>query len=198
MLYLKQRRLSGVSMRELYEASRAGQTKGLIGLTFDDGYEDFLSTALPILNSLGFSATVFVVAGKLGGENDWEHQGAARRKLKLLDAEEICKVVGQGMEVGSHTVSHPRLSGLKTEAIDREIGGSREIISDTIGSPVDGFCYPYGDLDNAAVLAARRAGYVYACATKKRVDNSVYDWPRIFVGEKDSPFRLRLKLRASY
>lgn len=198
MLYLKQRRLSGVSMRELYEASRAGQTKGLIGLTFDDGYEDFLSTALPILNSLAFSATVFVVAGRLGGENDWEHRGTARRKLKLLDAEGIRKVVGQGMEVGSHTVSHPRLSGLKTEAIDREIGGSREIISDITGSPVDGFCYPYGDLDNAAVLAARRAGYVYACATKKRVDNSVYDWPRIFVGEKDSPFRLRLKLRASY
>lgn len=198
MLYLKQRRLSGVSMRELYRASKTGQTKGLIGLTFDDGYEDFLSTALPILKSLGFSATVFVVAGRLGEENDWEHRGGSRPKLKLLGAEGIREVVRQGMEVGSHTVSHPRLSGLKTEMMDREVGGSREIISDITGSPVDGFCYPYGDLDSPAVLAARRAGYLYACATKKRVERSLYDWPRIFVGEKDSPFRLRLKLGASY
>ena len=194
MLYLKRRRLSGVSMKELYWAYIAGQTKGLIGLTFDDGYEDFLSTALPILNSLGFSATVFVVAGKLGGENDWEHQGASRPKLKLLDTEGIREVVKQGMEIGSHTVSHPHLSGLKIETMDPEVGGSRETISDIIGSPVDGFCYPYGDLDSGAILAARRAGYLYACATKKRIDNSVYDWPRIFVGEKDSPLRLRLKL----
>ena len=198
MLYLKQRRLSGVSMRELYWAARAGQTNGLIGLTFDDGYEDFFTTALPILKSLDFSATVFVVAGRLGGENTWEHRHGSRPKLKLLDAEGIREVVKQGMEIGSHTVSHPYLSGLETETMDREVGSSREIISDITGLAVDGFCYPYGDLDRGAILAARRAGYLYACATKKRIDTSVYDWPRIFVGEKDSPFRLRLKLKASY
>jgi peptidoglycan/xylan/chitin deacetylase (PgdA/CDA1 family) len=198
MLYLKQRRLSGVSMRDLYQASEAGQTKGLIGLTFDDGYEDFLSTALPILKNLGFSATVFVVAGRLGEENDWEHRGGSRPKLKLLGAEGIREVVRQGMEVGSHTVSHPRLSGLETEALDREVGSSRVIISDITGSPVDGFCYPYGDLDSDAVLAARRAGYLYGCATKKRVERNLYDWPRTFVGEKDSPLRLRLKLSTFY
>lgn len=185
-------------MRELYWAYTARQTRGLIGLTFDDGYEDFLSTAVPILKNLGFSATVFIVAGRLGGENDWEHRGVSRPKLKLLGAEEIHEVARQGMEIGSHTVSHPRLSSLKPETLEREVGASREIINDIMGLPVDGFCYPYGDLDSAAVLAARKAGYLYACATKKQVDNSVYDWPRIFVGEQDSPLRLRLKLKASY
>ena len=50
-------------MRELSRAMTTGDTKRLVGLTFDDGYEDFLSTALPILEAVGFSATVFVVAG---------------------------------------------------------------------------------------------------------------------------------------
>src|SRR5919199_415367 len=76
MLYLKRRNLRGVSMRELQQAMSIGSTRGLIGLTFDDGYEDFLHNAVPVLERLGFSATVFLVAGMLGKENDWEHSGS--------------------------------------------------------------------------------------------------------------------------
>ena len=71
MLYLKRHDLRGVSMRELYLALNAGEASGLVGVTFDDGYEDFLDAAVPTLEKLGFSATVFVVAGMLGSENTW-------------------------------------------------------------------------------------------------------------------------------
>src|SRR5215212_4736064 len=66
MLYLKQHNLRGVSVREFLRAQKAGNAKGLIGLTFDDGYSNFLKVALPILEDFGFSATVFMVAGMLG------------------------------------------------------------------------------------------------------------------------------------
>src|SRR3712207_3534396 len=88
MLYLKQHNLRGVSMRELYLAMSAGHTRSLVGLTFDDGYEDFLSTALPMLEKLGFSATVFVVAGMLGKRNTWENRGGSRSQLRLLERSE--------------------------------------------------------------------------------------------------------------
>jgi peptidoglycan/xylan/chitin deacetylase (PgdA/CDA1 family) len=196
MLYLKRRNLRGVCMRELYLAMKAGgDVRGLVGLTFDDGYEDFLHTALPTLESHGFSATVFVVAGMLGKENSWEHRGGPRPRLRLLGADGVREISERGMEVGSHTMTHPRLSGLDREVLVREIGDSRQILSEIVGTPVDSFCYPYGDLDEAAVQVVRETGYAYACAAKKQVENTIYDWPRVYVGEKDTPLRLGVKLR---
>ena len=184
-------------MRELCLAMNAGDTRGILGLTFDDGYEDFLSAALPTLERLGFSATVFVVAGKLGKENDWEHRGAPRPRSRLLGADGVREISERGIEVGSHTVTHPRLPGLDPEALVHEVSDSRQVLGEIVGAPVEGFCYPYGKLDGPAIRAARSAGYLYAVGTKKSIEYGVYDWPRTYVGDKDSPLRLGVKLRAS-
>lgn len=197
MLHLKRHKLRGVTMRELCRAMNTGDARGLVGLTFDDGYEDFLSTALPTLETLGFSATLFVVAGMLGEENTWEHQGGPRIRLRLLDADGVREISERGMEVGSHTVTHPRLSGLDTEMLAREVGDSRQMLGEIVGAPVEGFSYPYGDLDGSAVRAARSAGYDYAVATKKQIEYGIHDWPRTYVGEKDSPLRFGVKLKVS-
>jgi peptidoglycan/xylan/chitin deacetylase (PgdA/CDA1 family) len=197
MLHLKRHNLRGVSMRELCRAMTTGDARGLVGLTFDDGYDDFLSTALPALETLGFSATVFFVAGMLGEENTWEHRGGPRPQLRLLEADGVREVSERGMEVGSHTVTHPRLSGLDPEMLAREVGDSRRMLGEIVGTPVEGFSYPYGDLDGPAVRAARSAGYDYAVATKKQIEYGIYDWPRTYVGEKDSPLRFGAKLTVS-
>ena len=197
MLYLKRHNLRGVTMRELCRAMNTGDTRGLVGLTFDDGYEDFLSTALPMLETLGFSATVFVVAGMLGKENTWEHRGGPRLRSRLLGADGVREISERRMEIGSHTVTHPRLSGLEPEMLAREVDDSRQMLSEIVGTPVEGFSYPYGDLDGPAVRAVRSAGYVYAVATKKQVEYGIYDWPRTYVGEKDSPLRFGVKLKVS-
>ena len=197
MLYLKRRDLRGVSMRELYLALNAGEATGLVGVTFDDGYEDFLGAAVPTLEKLGFSATVFVVAGMLGKENTWEHRSGPRPQLRLLGADGVREVADRGMEIGSHTVTHSRLSGLDSETLIHEVVDSRQVLGEMVNAPVEGFSYPYGDLDGPAVRATRGAGYAYAVATKKPVEGGLYDWPRTYVGEKDSPLRLGVKLKAS-
>jgi peptidoglycan/xylan/chitin deacetylase (PgdA/CDA1 family) len=197
MLYLERHNLRGVSMRELYLALNAGETTGLVGVTFDDGYEDFLDAAVPTLEKLGFSATVFVVAGMLGGENTWEHGDGPRPQLKVFGAERMREVSERGMEIGSHSVTHPRLSGLDSETLVREVRDSRQMLSEIVNAPIEGFSYPYGAVDGPAVRAARKAGYVYAVATKTQVEGGLYDWPRTYVGEKDSPLRLGVKLRVS-
>jgi len=195
MLYLKRRNLRGVSMRELQLAMNEGDTRGLVGLTFDDGYEDFLSAAVPTLEKLGFTATVFVLAGMLGKENDWEHRGP-RTPRQLLRASGVREVSERGMEIGSHTMTHPRLSGLDPEVLTHEVSESRGVLSETLGTPVMGFCYPYGDLDGAAIRAVRRAGYDYGCAVRS-IEYSVYDLPRSYVGEKDSIPRFEMKLKVA-
>jgi peptidoglycan/xylan/chitin deacetylase (PgdA/CDA1 family) len=195
MLYLKRKNLRGVSMRELRRAVDEGNARGLVGLTFDDGYADFLSTAVPILERVSFSATVFMVANMLGGENDWEHAHTPRPRLKLLDAEGAREVSGRRMEVGSHSLTHARLSGAEPELLEKEVDESRRVLSEILGNAVEGFCYPYGSLDGAAVQAARRAGYAYACGWRILVERSAYDWPRIPVSDKDGFLRFAAKLR---
>lgn len=142
MLYLKQYDLRAVSMRVLCLAMNAGGARGLVGPTFADGYEDFLSVALPTLEKLGFSATVFVVAGMLGKENTSEHRGGPRPRLRLLEANGVREISGRGMEVGSHTITHLRLSGLNPETLAREMSDSRHMLGEIVGRPVEGFCFP--------------------------------------------------------
>lgn len=190
MLYLERRNLKGVSIRHLRREVVGGSSRGLVGLTFDDGYENFLHTAVPVLERFGFSATVFVLAGMFGGENSWDQEP----RLKLLDVESVREVSERGMEVGSHGLSHAGLSDLNPEQLEHEVNGSRRVLSEVLGEAVEGFCYPYGNLNGRAVDAVRRAGYSYACAYKERISWDSYDLPRVYVGERDDDFRLRLKL----
>ncbi len=223
MSYLKLRKLRGVSMRELLRAVSVGRAKGLVGLTFDDGYENFLQAALPVLESYGFSATLFVL-GNLPRENNWEHYYDPKPQLKLLGAEGVREVAARGMEVGSHgmshlrlgslepefevatrgmevgshSMSHLRLGGLEPDLLEEEVSGSRQVLSEVLGEEVEGFCYPYGSIDSVAVQAVRRAGYAYACSITERVERNVYDLPRIPVAERDNLLRFAAKLEAFF
>jgi peptidoglycan/xylan/chitin deacetylase (PgdA/CDA1 family) len=195
MRYLKRRNLRGVSIGELRQATTSGNARGMVGLTFDDAYKDFLYTALPILERFGFSATVFVVAGRLGEENDWKHYYEPHLRMKLLGAEELREVSERGMEVGAHGMSHVALSGLETELLEEEIRSSHQVLSDVLGEAVEGFCYPYGIVDSAAVEAVRKTRrYAYACAVHERVERNVYDLPRIPIAEPDHAGRFATKL----
>ena len=197
MGYLKRHRLRGVSMRELRQAMSTGNARGLVGLTFDDGYADFLHIAVPMLESFGFSATVFVVVGMLGKENDWLHVYNPRPRIELLGAADLHEVTARGMEVGSHSLTHADLLDLGPELLSQEVGGSRRILSEILGEEVEGLCYPYGSVDRAAVEAVRQAGYAYACGWRTPLGsgNQPYNLPRIFISEKDNSLRMAVKLK---
>ena len=182
-------------MRELRRATGIGDAKGLVGLTFDDGYEDFLHIAVPAMERLGFSATVFVVANMLGEENRWKSVHEPMPRLKVLGAENLREISARGMEVGSHSMTHLMLPGLEPELLEREVNDSRRVLSEALGETVEGFSYPYGILDSATVQAVRQAGYAYACSVKGQVERSAYDLPRIPILEKDHILRFKLKLR---
>lgn len=193
LAWMSARGLRGVSMRELLAARARGTERGLVGLTFDDGYADFASTALPVLYRWGFTATVFVLPGRLDGENAWEPLGPRK---PLLDVDGIRRVLAGGMEVASHGLTHLDLTKVTDEVLHAEVNDSRHRLAGITGSDVEGFCYPYGYIDERVAAAVRRAGYRYACSISPGPDGcGDFALPRIHVGQTDTSARLELKRR---
>jgi peptidoglycan/xylan/chitin deacetylase (PgdA/CDA1 family) len=187
MHWLRRRGLRGTSVGELLAARRA---PGLVGLSFDDGYADFVHYAMPILARYGFTATVFVLAGRLGGENAWDRPGPRKA---LMTAEQVRRAAAAGIEIGSHSLTHPRLPEVAGDELRGEVRDSRAVLSRLTGQEVRGFCYPYGAAGTREVDAVRDAGYGYACAVRPSTPDSRYTVPRTYVGDRDTSLRLFAK-----
>ncbi|MFJ8750115.1 polysaccharide deacetylase family protein [Streptomyces sp. NPDC102441] len=189
LTWLRRRGLTGVGIAALLRAWRAGK-RGLVGLTFDDGYADFLDEALPVLLAHGCNATVFVLPGRPGGSNAWDPLGPRR---PLLTEEGIRTVAAAGMEVGSHGMLHRDLTALSDDELRRETHGSREALRLIVRQAPSGFCYPYGTADRRVVESVREAGYAYGCALAPGSLSGPLALPRTHVSHADRGARLRAK-----
>ncbi|MFB0617564.1 polysaccharide deacetylase family protein [Streptomyces sp. AGS-58] len=192
LCWLRGQGLRGVSVGELLAARARGEGRDLVGLTFDDGYADFVAHALPVLARRGCTATLFVLPGRLGGDNAWDPRGPRK---PLLTADGIRRAAAAGVEIGSHGLTHVDLTRADDARLAAETADSRAALEELTGTPVSGFCYPYGTVDRRAVDAVRRAGYGYACAIDPGGLNGPYVLPRVHVGQNDTPVRLFLKYR---
>jgi peptidoglycan/xylan/chitin deacetylase (PgdA/CDA1 family) len=144
-------------------------------LTFDDGYGDHFKHAFPLLKRHGFSGTFFIITGLVGhgGYLTWSHL------REMADA---------GMEVGSHTVSHPDLAHLDARAQERELAESREALETELGRSARVLSYPSGAYDPQVAAAASRAGYVAAVTTKHGVTHErskLMELPRVRIRGED-------------
>ena len=188
--WLRARGLRGVSMGELLAAARSGGTRGLVGLTFDDGYADFAENALPALRRNGCTATVFAIAGRLGQHNAWDPDGPRK---ELMSVDDLCRAADAGMEIGSHGLRHRRVSQLDVFDLRDEIERSRALLRQRTGVEIGGFCYPYGDLSAPAVELVRSCGYDYGCAIWRGPLSGRHALPRTYVGDRDAGLRLLAK-----
>lgn len=188
--WLARHGLTGVSMRELLRRHAEGTARGLVGLTFDDGYDDFLGEVVPLLLKHRFTATVFVVSELLGGHNGWDAGGPRKR---LMDEDGVRRAASLGMEIGSHSAGHRSLAGLSEAELRHEVTASKATLERVLGDEVSGFCYPYGHATAREVNAVRAAGYGYACAIWRSPLNGRHLLPRTYVGERDGGLRLSVK-----
>ncbi|MFJ4921193.1 polysaccharide deacetylase family protein [Streptomyces sp. NPDC088725] len=192
---LRGRGLTGVSMDRLLRARAEGRDAGLVGLTFDDGYADFLTAALPLLRAYGCTATVYVLPGRLGGTNAWDTPGPRK---PLLTEDGVRQAAAAGMEIGSHGLRHTDLTEVDDVRLAAETVHSRDLLRDLLhgipGAEVNGFCYPYGAVDVRAVEAVRDAGYAYGVGVSPGPLTGLFALPRVHAGERDTAARLHLKL----
>jgi len=131
-------------------------------ISFDDGYVDNIDAAAA-LRRRGMRATWYVVSGSIGAAPAWPFDG--RPAGRLMNAAELRGLQIDGMEVGSHSATHRRLTGLDPMAQLEEAARSKAELEDLLGTQVRSFAFPYGDFDDACVSAVRQAGYSSACTT---------------------------------
>jgi peptidoglycan/xylan/chitin deacetylase (PgdA/CDA1 family) len=133
-------------------------------ITFDDGYADFLTEAWPLLRRYGFPATVFLVAGEVGGSNRWDR--AVGEEVPLLGWRDIRRLRDEGVEFGSHSLSHRRLTAIPPTEVVREVAASRAILQDELGTVVRAFAYPFGGEDAVVRHLIGACGYVLGASCR--------------------------------
>jgi peptidoglycan/xylan/chitin deacetylase (PgdA/CDA1 family)/glycosyltransferase involved in cell wall biosynthesis len=130
-------------------------------LTFDDGYEDNYRTAFPLLQKFSFSAVIYVVTDLERRTNFWDQN---EPPAQLMSASQMKELHRSGIEIGSHTVTHPRLPIATPENARREISNSKDALEQLLGSSVLSFAYPYGELSQPVKDLVGEAGYKFAVA----------------------------------
>ena len=133
-------------------------------ITFDDGYRNNLTVALPVMRRLGFPGVIFVPTQYIGGINEWDTNNEPVERI--CDWDELLELEKGGVAVESHSVSHPAFSLLTPAQQEDELRRSKETLESVLGRTVELFGYPYGDAGADAAFsrdALRRTGYRAAC-----------------------------------
>jgi peptidoglycan/xylan/chitin deacetylase (PgdA/CDA1 family) len=200
--FLRQNGYRTVGVTEAFRRMQtAGPAEKLVGITFDDGYQDFYTNAFPILNRCGYSATVFLPTAYIG-QSSRQFNGAG-----CLTWSQVRELRKAGIEFGSHTVTHPQLRNVSAEQIRVEVGRSKEDIQENLGERVEAFAYPYAfpETDRAFVEILREAlqeseyrSGVTTIVGRARLSENPLFMRRLPVNSDDDPRLFEAKLAGGY
>lgn len=157
-------------------------------ITFDDGYRNFYTMAAPRLRERGLPASLFLTVGKIregrAGGDAWSPED----DIEYLSWAEVVELKGGGVEVGSHTITHPMLSQLPPEEAERELRESFEAVARHTGEGAPPFAYPFGDYTPEVAASARTLGYSCALTTDAGANDpseDLYTLRRVLIGDDD-------------
>jgi peptidoglycan/xylan/chitin deacetylase (PgdA/CDA1 family) len=136
-------------------------------LTFDDGYSDFLSEAIPILRRHDFSATVFLVAERIGQTALWDADFG--ECAPLMSWEEIKSLQAIGIEFGAHSCIHRKMTEMGSTELAEDTKRTRAILEEGLGIPVPTLAYPYGDQNESVRRIVGEAGTRAAVTTEQGI-----------------------------
>jgi len=156
--FLQRRRYRFLTAEELLGEGSPRPRTAVI--TFDDGWRNWLTGALPVLERVGVRATFYLCPGLFG----LAHPELVGAQAALLDEEGAGQLAAAGMELGSHSLTHPDLRKLDDETLAFELAESKTAIERITDRPCRTFAYPYGLYDERVVKAAGVAGYELAFA----------------------------------
>ena len=197
MRYLEENGFHSITVEELQAHFLHGKRlpKKPVVLTFDDGYEDNFSAALPILKKYRHVGNVFPIANWIGRENKWENFGKA--PTRTMNESELALWRDEGHYVGSHTMDHPSLSRCDADRLHDELSGSKRFFENLNEKPVECLCYPYGDFDKKVMQEAEKCGYKLGLAIFYDVPLWTQDLlalPRIPIPARQPMWEFKLKV----
>lgn len=193
----------GKSMGDLLPYLNGTKHGKVFGITFDDGYENNLRCALPILKRYGFSATCYIVANQVGKTNSWDLERGVLQ-VPLMNAPQLQAWVDAGQEVGSHTLNHVNLATVTEAEQAIEISQSKSLLETLVQQKagVQHFCYPYGGLNQTAVQNVKAAGYLTATTTVRgravQGQSAALLLPRVLVSRTTTWVQLLMKCLTRY
>ena len=206
MALLKRLGYTGLSMTDLQPYLLGEKSGKVFGITFDDGYLNNLTHALPVLQKNSFTSTCYVVDGLLGQTNVWDKDiGIAQ--TPLMTADQLLQWQAGGQEVGAHTQQHVDLLALSKEgehgelAAWAQIAKSKPALEAALQQAVNHFCYPFGKFDTGHETMAKQAGYVTATTTVRgrvHAGADIMTLPRVPVLRSTSLPLLWLKVATGY
>jgi peptidoglycan/xylan/chitin deacetylase (PgdA/CDA1 family) len=197
---LKMLGYTGMSMTDLQPYLRGEKSGKVVGITFDDGYENNLTHALPVLQKHGFSSTCYVVDGLLGKTNTWD-AAIGIAQTSLMSAEQLLQWQAGGQEVGAHTQDHVDLLTVNEITAWKQIAKSKTTLQTLLGKPVSHFCYPYGKFDERHSTMAKQAMYETATTTVRgrvHIATNMLTLPRVPVLRSTSLPVFWLKVATAY
>ena len=178
-----------------------GKKQGkVVGITFDDGYQNNLINAVPILLKYNFSATCYIVSENLGLSNTWDlDKGITQRPLMTID--EIKSWLSFGMDIGGHTQTHADLTKISIKAAKREINTSKGDLENTFNTQVTDFCYPFGRFNELISDLVKESGYLSATTMERGIVKSMtnrFMLPRMPINHRTLPHLFLAKILTNY
>ncbi|UCD16954.1 MAG: polysaccharide deacetylase family protein [Candidatus Zixiibacteriota bacterium] len=171
--------------------------RGLIALTFDDGYESFFRHAFPLLQELSIPATLFIPAAFIGDSDRWDYSNILRT-ARHLNRNQIRELSDEGIAFGSHGYSHACLVGMTGRLLKLEMERSRGVLEDITGRRIRYISYPFGRFDRRVESYALEAGYEKGFSLSSfRKSDSGFTLARHGIYAVDTPYSVARKIDGS-
>lgn len=178
LAFLKEQGYNTVTVHEAlahWEKGAPLPAKPII-LTFDDGYRSVYTEAFPLLKEYGFRATLYLHTAKINTPGG-------------LTTGMIREMAQYGLEIGSHSLTHPDLTKISPAKLRKEIRHSKKVLEELIGQEVTTFSYPAGRHNTRVREEVRKAGYLGAVTTKygpATSQENPYSLSRLRINKSDS------------
>jgi peptidoglycan/xylan/chitin deacetylase (PgdA/CDA1 family) len=200
MWMLKVLGYKALSLRKLKPYIDGDKTGKVVGITFDDGYQNNLLNAAPILIKYNFSATCYIVSGSIGSSNTWDlDKGITQRPL--MTENEIRDWLKLGMDIGGHTKTHVDLTSISEEEVKKEIIDCRTELENSFNIQVTDFCYPFGRFNELVRNIVQDSDYLSAITMNRGRVNSksnMFVLPRIPINHRTLPHLFLAKILTNY